>query len=120
MHDVTALPFMEAPRLRIRWMSSSRRSRHHREGLPTDLAALRPLRSLGRQFNHGAWPMRASPRRRHVPATMDVMRPSLALGGTPTSDVHDPRRWMRLVLLTLAGAGAILPLLGATAAATID
>jgi hypothetical protein len=51
---------------------------------------------------------------------MDVMRPSLVLGATPTAVVHDPRRWMRLVLLTLAGAGAILPLLGATAAAIID
>jgi hypothetical protein len=57
--------------------------------------------------------MRTTHRRPHVPATMDVMRPSQLLGAPRTASVHDPRRWMRLVVLTLAGAAALLPLLGA-------
>ena len=58
--------------------------------------------------------MRATPRRPHVPDAMDVLRPSQLLGIPPTSSAHDPRRWMRLVFLALAGAAALLPLLGAT------
>ena len=57
--------------------------------------------------------MRATHRRPHVSTTMDVMRPSQLFGVPRTSSAHDPRRWMRLVVLTLAGAAALLPLLGA-------
>ncbi len=64
--------------------------------------------------------MRATRRRPHVPATIDIVRASQILGATPRSAVHDPRRWMRLVFLALAGTGAILPLLGATTRALID
>ena len=55
--------------------------------------------------------MRATHRRPHVPATIDIMRPSQVFGATPNSNVDDPRRWMRLVFLALAGA-ALLPVLG--------
>ena len=58
--------------------------------------------------------MRATHRSPHVPDTMDVVRPSQLFGAPRTASVHDPRRWMRLVFLTLAGAAALLPLLGAT------
>jgi hypothetical protein len=64
--------------------------------------------------------MRATPRRPHVPATIDIMRPSQVFGAPPTSDVHDPRRWLRLVFLTLAGAAALLPLLGATTRTLVE
>ena len=64
--------------------------------------------------------MRGIPRSRHAPATMDVMRPSQLVIVSPAADVRDPRRWMRLVLLTLGGAAALLPLLGATTRALVD
>jgi hypothetical protein len=64
--------------------------------------------------------MRATPRRPHVSATIDVMRPSQVFGAAPASDMRDPRRLMRLVFLTLAGASALLPLLGATTQALIN
>jgi hypothetical protein len=51
---------------------------------------------------------------------MDVMRPSQLVIVSPAADVRDPRRWMRLVLLTLGGAAALLPLLGATTRALVD
>ena len=64
--------------------------------------------------------MRATHPRPHVPATMDVMRPSQLFGAPRRSSAHDPRRWMRLVALTLAGAAALLPLLGAATRALAE
>jgi hypothetical protein len=64
--------------------------------------------------------MRATHRRPHVPAMMDLMRPSQLFGAPRTSSVHDPRRWMRRVVLTLAGAAALLPLLGAATRALAE
>ena len=58
--------------------------------------------------------MRATRRTPHVPTRLDIVRPSQLFRARPTSSAHDPRRWLRLVLLTLAGASAMLPLLGAT------
>jgi ribosomal protein S4E len=54
--------------------------------------------------------MRVTPRRPHVPAAIDIMRPSQVFAAPPASGMHDARRWMALVFLTLAGA-ALLPLL---------
>ena len=54
--------------------------------------------------------MRATHRRPHVPATIDIMRPSQVFAPRARS-MDDPRRWMRLVFLALAGA-ALLPVLG--------
>jgi hypothetical protein len=64
--------------------------------------------------------MRTTPRTPHVHAPMDSMRPSQILGATPRSDGDDARRWMRLVFMTMVGAAAILPLLGATTRALVD
>jgi hypothetical protein len=63
--------------------------------------------------------MRATPRRPHVAAAIDIMRPSQVFAPRARS-MDDPRRWMRLVFLTLAGASALLPLLDAAARALAE
>jgi hypothetical protein len=63
---------------------------------------------------HGRHPALA-PHRRHATLALDVMRPWQAYGARPTSATHDARRWMRQVLLTLAGAATLAVLLGAIA-----
>jgi hypothetical protein len=64
--------------------------------------------------------MRTTPGTRHATLVMDVMRPRQAFGPLPTSATHDARRWMRPVLLSLAGAAALAVLLGAAATARAD
>lgn len=51
--------------------------------------------------------------RPHLP--MDAMRPWEILGTRRDPTAWDPRRWLRLALVALAGAAALAALLGAAA-----
>lgn len=59
--------------------------------------------------------MRTTPGTRRATVAMDVMPPWRAFGPLPSAATHDARRWLRPVLLALAGIGALAALLGSSA-----
>ena len=59
--------------------------------------------------------MRTIPGTRPATVAMDVMPPWRAFGTLPSTATHDARRWLRPMLLTLAGIAALAVLIGAAA-----
>jgi hypothetical protein len=57
--------------------------------------------------------MRTTRHTRHAPLAMDVLRPAQVFGRPSTAATHDARRWLRLVMVTLASAATLAVLLGA-------